>query len=929
MLTPGIYYNNRNSVRQLLKILPGTAIYAKDNNLVPLTTNDLLYTRREPGLKASLHHQVKIYIDNVLMATVPVLDDTGLYQYTSTAPGTVFEVKSVFVGPSPALPDRVESLRFPAVAKTVTYVNHRPSLNIGDQVQIYVEGVLTATAPILNAAGLYVCEFTPPRTRTFTVRSVYPNLQYEDQIFQTVNLHTLLAAFGEHYAEFKRTSAISLSNLFSYYLAEGILRGQADELAFNRFGDLAGFQRPFDWPFDRYADAVGGSSISAKPGLLPTFRKGSTTGAVKDVVKSITGYDMLDSDFTLLQQTRWRLPSTWRYRYTNAPGPVLWNADGAKHVSGIAPSTYIPAGTYGLKYSINGLPPNGFTFSVELTSGEDIAAYIQTEIYGDPMLTLATLKATVVFDGSRYTITSGEGGPTSNVEILTWDGPGLDAAPLLKLGFANGGDFIPSNSKDTYFLAGSVNNLASPIAVLESDTRRAFTLLLNINHNGFYVADGEPIVKSDTPVPTAYNNFGSYSSMDQLQYTWINPWTDILYPVPSDLQSLSFVVPAVPSNTYPLAVAPSAGSVNVYINGVYLGPDDYSLVGTDVVLTPAVVATLVAGMVVSITFFTSGPVWQAETSYQQLDSYVVLLERDAIATGMRIEVNGIPIPAGEFVLSTPRRIYINHTGLLNGDTITVRYNSYTPVVYGSWQHFENFTANTALVQLSNPVIPSSLQVYLNGVLQDPYIGSYVFTSPSTVVLTSIPIPGDTVQVVYYIAGMADFVNAAADYAVATPPAFTAVGPIIQTSPRLFINGLHEPSATFTFSLDGMTVTPVYGTLGLIDGDRVHVIYELEWENGSNLTVTQGTTEYSQGTHFSVDYANGRILWHTGMPAPDLHTSYLARYTYFPREQVQAMLDLIKPATIRLFPVFTITPAGLSFKPFFWNSAVNPTGIVVL
>jgi hypothetical protein len=334
-------------------------------------------------------------------------------------------------------------------------------------------------------------------------------------------------------------------------------------------------------------------------------------------------------------------------------------------------------------------------------------------------------------------------------------------------------------------------------------------------------------------------------------------------------------------------------------------------------------------MLISVTFFTAGPLWQAETFYPQLDSYEVILERDALVAGLRVEVNGIPLPAGEYVLSTPRRIYINHTGLSNGDTITVRYNSALPTVYGSWQHSEDFTVNVYQVQLSNSAITASLQVYINGALQDPYSGAYVFTSPTAIVLTTLPVPGDVVQVVYYISGMSDFVHAAADYSLATPPSFTNASAIIQTSPRLFINGLHEPSATFTFSPDDKTVTPDYGPLSLLDGDRISVIYEVVWEYGYNITVTQGTTTYSQGEHFSVDYANGRILWRTGMPAPDLNTSYLLYYTYFPREQIQAMLDLIKPATIRLFPMFTITPAGLSFKPYFWNGAVNPTGIVVL
>jgi hypothetical protein len=268
MLTPGIYYPNRNAHRQLLHTLPGKDIY-------------------------------------------PV--DSGYIHYTDGL---------------------------------VSYVNFA-SYAIGETVGIYVNGVSVGTTTILNSDGLYVYELHLGYGVS-KIESHFPDGQIASQTFYTVNLYTLLSAEADVWSERRRTNILLLANQYLTPPASGIFRGQVDQEWMSKtFGAAIGFPQPHDWPFDRYALAMGGAPTLGLPSIYGAITKGSSTGAIKDIVQAVTGYEMTDEDMRGMQWTGWQLgrgvSGTQRYRYSGLPYDPVADTD-PTGVSG--PHYFLPYNQY-------------------------------------------------------------------------------------------------------------------------------------------------------------------------------------------------------------------------------------------------------------------------------------------------------------------------------------------------------------------------------------------------------------------------------------------------------------------------------------------------------------------------------------------------------------------------------------------------------
>lgn len=649
MLTPGIYYKHKNSIRQLIKSLPGTTVYPRDNNLIPYTT------------------------------------------------------------------------------QPVTYVNSLSSLPLGATVIVKLNGTVIGSPKVFNTSGTYAVDFVPP-LGTFEIESVYPDSTTQKQIFRSVRLYTFLATLGEQYKDFKTRSILASSGLYVHFLNDGILKSQANDISFRAWGDMAGFVRPFDWPFDRYADVLGGNTETGIPGYVPAFSKGSTTGAVKDVVESVTGYRPTDDDFRLLQSTiKWQL-----------------SRDGAKYDW------------------LGGVHDTGAV-------------------------------------GPHYFLRS---------------------------------DRTPANV------------LAAPVAVLESDIRKAFTILLKVIHDGFFVEEGEVVTRS------------TISNKDKLQYSWLNPWA---YNPTIDYQTgyktYEHWVTGPTDKVFTLPDIPAVGQEIVYLNGLEISDADYTLIGNVLTLGPSIAV--------------------------DVDDYIQV----------------------EYLLTGPAR----------------------------WHDEFIYAGGPQTFILPQLPIPNTLNVFVNGKRLDVNLGEYTFTSPDRIDIVAALGVNDRIDVVYADISIEPRYEESQVYSSATPPVFTAPDSIVQGSVRVYVNGIKAHTSTYDINLNGVTVDINYtgpGGLGVVDGDRITVTCAYEARAGYNVNIVQGTTTYSQGYHFHVNYRTGEVLWDNTKPNPAPGTGYQVYYTYFPKDILEAMLMTVKPVTMRVFQEFE-TSDGRVFKPYLWGGVKNPTGNVIL
>ena len=94
MLTPGIYYPNRNAHRQLLHTLPGKDIYLVDSGYIHYTTGRVTYVNF--AAEYAVGDTVEIFVNSVLVGTTTILNTDGLYVYELQLAYGVSRIESHF-----------------------------------------------------------------------------------------------------------------------------------------------------------------------------------------------------------------------------------------------------------------------------------------------------------------------------------------------------------------------------------------------------------------------------------------------------------------------------------------------------------------------------------------------------------------------------------------------------------------------------------------------------------------------------------------------------------------------------------------------------------------------------------------------------------------------------------------------------------------
>lgn len=145
------------------------------------------------------------------------------------------------------------------------------------------------------------------------------------------------------------------------------------------------------------------------------------------------------------------------------------------------------------------------------------------------------------------------------------------------------------------------------------------------------------------------------------------------------------------------------------------------------------------------------------------------------------------------------------------------------------------------------------------------------------------------------------------------------------SAKFFVNGLQESSSLFNLALNGLTVTIDPTFFATLSGtDVILMQYSRTTSNLARIRNTSAgkpATEYVQGINFMLDYTTGEVLWIPTATIPAPGDSYEIYYTYFPKDIIDNMIGILKPAT-EIVEQRYFTTDGVEFNPF--NSTDWPT-----
>lgn len=227
----------------------------------------------------------------------------------------------------------------PYTKNALYYVGHHKNSPVGSTVSAYINDINVGTTLIQDSEGTFIFKLPTnniPRGN-FILKFVFSDSSDIKHYYSSYNLYIFMAVFGNLFNESRIEALKTVGNLFYNSNDINCLGLRASGEAFAILGKTIGFIQPFDWTAKRYADVLGGNQALNIPGVLPTLRKGSTVGAIKDIVYSITGIMLSDDDFTLLQNREWRL-----------------SRDGVKYIfDSSAPNNVGTTGAEGPHYFIN------------------------------------------------------------------------------------------------------------------------------------------------------------------------------------------------------------------------------------------------------------------------------------------------------------------------------------------------------------------------------------------------------------------------------------------------------------------------------------------------------------------------------------------------------------------------------------------------
>jgi hypothetical protein len=563
----------------------------------------------------------------------------------------------------------------------VFYANQHAGL-IGELVHIYINGELHGTAPILDATGLYVYEFAPVYG-TLEIKSAFYDLTEASQTFFCVNLYTLLAASATIWSEQRKANMLLLANQYLTPQTTGIFRGQADQQAMSdSFGEAIGFPQPPDWPFERYALAMGGYPAMGLPSIYGALPKGSSVGAIKDIVQAVTQYGMTADDFRQLQGVGWQMGQTGnynhRFRYSGNPLAPVLDTD--------------PTGASGPHYF---LPYN--QYEVNLTYAARMTAAIQVWVNGREL-----------FSPNFYARTQGS--------VTTVWVAGTVEGDHVTIHYTRDLDGVEQQEE---FRATELIGYA-PITSLFSNIQQAYTVMLNVIHDGFYIDKGDTVMRGASGAP------------DNLAYNWLNPWATIpeyIQPV-LDWRHETMVVSEAHEHAFFTGATAQQGSEFLSVNGSYLYPTQYAYNGARRIdIDPSV--GLTAGDFLQLDYRLNG--YTMSSHEETLGAtgaypYLVALPPTTKPYGASVFVNGDRLAIDLQYGFTGANVQI-FAQLFKDDYVCVRY--YT-------EGLDTYEDQTGIGQKRNfvftsPVDPSSVMVTVNG--QRGPTGSHTVSNPTTVRLS--------------------------------------------------------------------------------------------------------------------------------------------------------------------------------------------------
>ena len=542
---------------------------------------------------------------------------------------------------------------------SVYYVNQMSTLPVDDVVSIYINGVLHGTAPILDTSGLYVYEFSPAYG-TLEVKSVFSDSTEATQTFFCINLYTLIAAAADVWSEQRRANILLLANQYLTPQTTGLFRGQVDQEWMSKsFGEAIGFPQPSDWPFERYALAMGGYPALGLPGIYSALPKGSSVGAIKDIVQAVTGYAMSDEDFRQLQGVGWQLgmgyTGTYRFRYSGNPLSPVQDMD---PTGASGPHYFLAYNQFETSLPYEALLTDPIYITVNGSPIPDSQFFARTEAG----VTKVWISAVVLGDSVTITYTKVAGG-SDTITVIVPQLVGL-----------------------------------SPIANLQSNIQQAYTVMLNVVHDGFFV-DGDSVLRN------------LVGTTDYLAYNWLNPWATI---ADYAITPLGWQHEGVTGSNHTLTIGATAqqGSELIAVNGNYLYPSQYAYTGPTTIEIAAGM-TLSAESFVQVDYRTGGNVmssYEVGVTGAAPYPYVVTLPAAPapLSYGMSVFVNGSRLSNTQFTVLTNT---VTITAQLEADdTVCVRFyttglNSYTEqTAIGQKREFVFTTA----------VDPASVLVMING-----------------------------------------------------------------------------------------------------------------------------------------------------------------------------------------------------------------------
>lgn len=803
------------------------------------------------------------------------------------------------------------------------YVNQVSSLNVDDEVRIYVNGELHGTTKVVDASGLYVYELSL-EYGILEIQSVFPDASTATQNFFCVQLYSLLLASAEIWSEYRRQNLLIIANNYLVPMHTGIFRGQADQQAMSdNFGAAIGFRQPFDWPFDRYALAMAGDEALGLPGIYPALVKGSSVGAVKDIVQAVTGYTMTNEDFRLIQGIGWQFGplsgDNYRYRYSGNPldpvedrdptgvsGPHFFLAYNQYEVELpvtmqlelpafiIGGTVTYPAATSGVTYaaqiSIDGDSYSGPFFVAGLfSSGEAVAAAIQADmrrIGVQQGFGMGWRYCIVTYNQpgapQQYVFISGNS--QANGAVDSWvEGTGGLERPQLGEGYRT--FYSPGYTMWVY-----INGVLIDPSKYTARTIAGITKV--------WIRD---VVKDDEVTIEYKNTSGGDES-----YTFTAADQTSILPIASFRsniqQAYTEVLRIVHDGFLVLeesVIRDAAGDID-YLSYDWLNPwanlPEYT--------RPPLFWSVYSATVTN----------PATLTYDVGESFE--------STSPMVLVNGSIQAPSRYTISGTQFIFDASVTLTVGDIIEIWYCTASPTV----RHYEETIVGTPsspyLITLPSVFNTHGIHVFVNGdrLSTDQYT---ILSGDSLEILG--PLDDEDEVYIRYFEGNSDFYEEITIYG--PPPVITFSRAIDPDSIMIYVNGQALPPASFT-QVDDTHITLIPAVLAKIEADDVlSVVGNIIGLPGFSVYITQDSTVYLQGAHFKVDYTTGKILWLTPTrPAPG--TAYLVDYTYFPKKILEQLLLLVKPATIKLEFQFETTD-GHIFNPYWFNGQPNPTGELII